>query len=323
MRNTFLRMAGLTALAFAWATCAANNVWPPAGKSVHIVVPSPAGGGIDAPVAKLLAKKLATRLHTPFNVVNQAAQHTPPTALPTNGTQLIITRLGQAPRSGTYQVTPIDPRDTYLPVGPVAQLPNIIVVTNTLPVDSLDEFTHYLRLNPGVINFASSGNGSASHIAGMLYMTLTDTNMVPVAFSSASQATSNLVSGDIQSMFHLAPDVAEQVRQHEVKALAVMGDQRLGLLPQVPTTAELGHPQLQASLSLGLMAPKGTPPDIIAQANAALNDVLADPEVVAGINALGAIAHGGTPQELDRLLDAELEKWRALVANGDGPPPFP
>lgn len=322
MRNTFLHMAGLTALAFCCAVSAADSAWPTPGKSVQIAVLSPAGGSIDAPFARLLAQKLTTHLNVPFAFIGHASPHS--ISQPNNVMQFVLTGVGmQTARPGTYRATPLDPREHYLPVGTVAQLPSIIVVTKTLPVNSLDEFTRYLRLNPGVVNVASSGNGSVSHMAGMLFMTLTDTNMVPVAFSSTSQATSNLVSGDIQSMFHLAPDIAQQIKQHEVKALAIMGDKRLSVLPQVPTTAELGHPALQASLWLGLMAPKDTSPEIIKRANAALNEVLADPEVIARMASMGAIAQGGTPQQLDRRLNTELAKWRALLTNGYGPPPFP
>lgn len=321
MRNTLLRMAGLTALAFCCAVSAAESAWPPPGKPVQIAVLSPAGGSIDAPLARLLAEKLTAYLNVPFTFIGTST-HT--VSQPNNVLQLVLTGIGmQTTRPGTYRATPLDPRAHYLPVGLVAQFPSIIAVTKMLPVNSLDEFTRYLRLNPGVVNVASSGNGSVSNMADMLFMTLTDTNMVPVTFSSTGQATSNLISGEIQSMFHLAPDIADQVKQQEVKALAIMGDKRLSILPQVPTTAELGHPALRASLWLGLMAPKDTPPETIERANAALNDVLADPEVIARMASMGATPQGGTPQELDRRLSAELGKWRALLTNGYAPPPFP
>ncbi|NYT75588.1 tripartite tricarboxylate transporter substrate binding protein [Alcaligenaceae bacterium] len=322
MRNTILRMAGLTALVVSCAVSAAGSVWPPPGKPVQIAVLSPAGGGIDAPLARLLAEKLTKRLNTPFTFIGHAPPYT--SSQPNKALQLVLTGVGmQATRLGMYKAMPFDPREHYVPVSLVARFPNIVVVTKALPVNSLDEFTRYLRLNPGVINVASSGNGSVSHVASMLFMTLTDTNMVPVTFSSASQATSNLVSGEIQSMFHVAPDIAEQVRQHKIKALAVMGNKRLSILPHVPTTTELGHPELQQALWLGLMAPKETPAEIIKSANVALNEVLAEPDVMARIASMGAIAQGGTPQEFDRRLNTELAKWRALLTNGHGPPPFP
>ncbi|WP_188074616.1 tripartite tricarboxylate transporter substrate binding protein [Pusillimonas sp. ANT_WB101] len=322
MRNTILRMAGLTALVVSCTVSAAGSVWPPPGKPVQIAVLSPAGGGIDAPLARLLAQKLTTHLNTPFTFIGHAPPHT--TSQPNKALQLVLTGVGmQTTRPGMYRAMPFDPREHYMPVSLAARFPTIIAVTKALPVNNLDEFTRYLRLNPGVVNVASSGNGSVSHVASMLFMTLTDTNMVPVTFSSASQATSNLVSGEIQSMFHVAPEIAEQVKRHKIKALAVMGNKRLSSLPHVPTTTELGHPELQQALWLGLMAPKETPAETIKSANTALNEVLADPDVMARIASMGAIVQGGTPQEFDRRLSTELAKWRALLTNGYGPPSFP
>src|SRR5690606_11014058 len=163
--------------------------------------------------------------------------------------------------------------------GLIVDVPNILVVNDKLPVKNLAEFTEYVRKNPGVLNFGSTGNGSPMHLAGQIYMGETDTNMVHVPYSSASQATTNLVSGEIQSMFHLLPGALDQIRTGQLKALGVMAPERASVLPDVPTMAEQGHPELIASTWFALLAPKGTPKEIIDRANQALNEALQDPDV--------------------------------------------
>ena len=148
-------------------------------------------------------------------------------------------------------------------------------------------------------------------------MSATDTNMVHIAYRSAAQANSNLVTGEIQSMFQLVPGVLDQVRQHQIKALGVMSDHRVQALPEVPTMAEQGHPELKASAWLALMAPPNTPVEIIERANKALNATLADPAVRKEIVDMGAEPGGGSPADLKKLLASERKKWRSIITDAD------
>jgi len=325
MRNTLARMIGLVAWVLAGAVHAAGTTgWPPENAAVQIVIPSPGDTGINIAIARLVAEQLQARLGGHFAVEAYPPSHAASAAAyvaaaPADGATLLLcdeALLDIASQPWRDNLAPV----TQLPpIGLVAELPNVLVANNDLPADNLAEFTDYVQRNPGVVNFGSDGNGSAMHLAGQLYMTQTDSNMVHVAYSASGQAMSNLISGQIQSMFHLAPAVLSKIRSHQIKALAVMSDHRLPALEHVPTAAEQGYPQLRAGLWLALMAPPGTPRDVIERTNKALNDALLDSQVEQQLADMGAIAAHGTPEEAASQIAAERQRRRALMAESDLP----
>ena len=166
-----------------------------------------------------------------------------------------------------------------MPIVLIADVPNILVVNNDLPAKDLAEFTRYAKANPGKLNFGSTGNGSSMHLAGELFMRETGAQMVHVPYNAPGTATTNLMANDIQLMFQLIPGIVGQVKGGKVRAIAVMAPTRSPALPDVPTTVELGQPQLQSSTWFALLAPKGTPPAIVARLNAEVNEILKDPAV--------------------------------------------
>ena len=155
-----------------------------------------------------------------------------------------------------------------MPILLVADVPNILVVNNDIPAKDLAEFEKYAKANPGKLNFGSTGIGSSMHLAGELFMRETGAQMVHVPYNAPGTATTNLIAGDIQLMFQLIPGIAGQVKSGKVRAIAVMAPQRSPALPDVPTTAELGQPRLLSSTWFALLAPKGTPPAVVARMNA-------------------------------------------------------
>jgi tripartite-type tricarboxylate transporter receptor subunit TctC len=195
----------------------------------------------------------------------------------------------------------------------VADVPNILVVNNDLPTKDLAEFVGYAKANPGKLNFGSTGIGSSMHLAGELFMRETGAQMVHVPYNAPGTATTDLVGGRIQLMFQLIPGIIGQVKSGKVHAIAVMAPQRSPALPDVPTTAELGQPQLLSSTWFALLAPKGTPPAIVQRMNTVANEVLADPAVKKRLADIGATTLGGTPQQLAQHLAAETEKWGRVV----------
>ena len=155
-----------------------------------------------------------------------------------------------------------------MPILLVADVPNILVVNNDIPAKDLAEFERYAKANPGKLNFGSTGIGSSMHLAGELFMRETGAQMIHVPYNAPGTATTNLIAGEIQLMFQLIPGIAGQVKSGKVRAIAVMAPQRSPALPDVPTTAELGQPRLLSSTWFALLAPKGTPPAVIARMNA-------------------------------------------------------
>jgi tripartite-type tricarboxylate transporter receptor subunit TctC len=179
------------------------------------------------------------------------------------------------------------------------------------------EFVAYTQANPGKLNFGSTGIGSSMHLAGELFMRETGTKMVHVPFNAPGVATTNLISNEIQLMFQLIPGIATQVKGGKVNALAVMSPTRSPALPDVPTTTELGFPKLQSTTWFALLAPRGTPPEIIAKMNLEVNKILKDPAFAKRLADIGATPLGGSPKDLSDHLGSEITKWGSLIkANG-------
>ena len=212
-----------------------------------------------------------------------------------------------------YKNLLFDAQRDFVPILQVADVPNILVVNNDVRAHDLAEFARCAKANPGKLNFGSTGIGSSMHLAGELYMRETGSQMVHVPYNAPGTATTNLIAGDIQLMFQLIPGIAGQVKSGKVRAIAVMAPQRSPALPDVPTTAELGQPRLLSSTWFALLAPKGTPPAIVARMNSVANEALADPAVKKRLADMGATTLGGTPQQLAEHLAAETEKWGRLV----------
>jgi len=306
-------------LASAVATATATQ-WPEPGRSIQVIVPAQAGYGVGNSVARLVLDALAAKLSVRITLQHFTSSGN---AIPgilasvegnTDGHTLLFASVDTLViEPGLYRSAEFQPLESFSSIGLVAETPHILVVNNDLPAHSVQELTEYIAKYPGVVHFGSSGNGSALHLAGESYMSATGTNMVHVPYSSAEPATNNLVSGDIQAMFQVTSGVLNYIRNKKVRPLAVMSSKRSPALPNVPSMAEAGYPSLVASRWYALLAPHGTPPDIIERYNTALNAVLESPELRARLLELGATTLGGTPNELDRFLWAETQKWEKII----------
>src|SRR5690606_26951832 len=213
----------------------------------------------------------------------------------------------------------LDPLAHFTPIGLVAEIPHILVVNNDLPAYTLQELTDHLAKYPGMVHFGSAGNGSAMHLAAEAYMSATGTNMVHVPYSAAEPATNNLMSGDIQVMFQVVSGVLNYVRTDRVRALAVMADERSTALPHIPSMAEAGYPELQASKWYALLAPRGTPAAIIRRYNTALNQILASDQLQERLLEVGATPTGGSPYKLRVFLQDEMQKWGDIIREAHMP----
>ena len=293
--------------------------WPGPGKTIQLIVPAPGGSGTGDTIARVLAEEMQTRLKTTFVIDNKAGANgnigaAAAATAPGDGYHFLFSWAGTlAVNRALYKNMGFDAQKDFLPILLVADVPNILVVNNDLPARDLAEFARYAKANPGKLNFGSTGIGSSMHLAGELFMREAGAQMQHVPYNAPGTATTNLIAGEIQLMFQLIPGIAGQVKSGRVRALAVMAPQRSPALPDVPTTVELGQPQLLSSTWFALLAPKGTPPAVIARMNGVANEVLADPAVRKRLAEMGASALGGTAQQLADHLAAETEKWGRVV----------
>jgi tripartite-type tricarboxylate transporter receptor subunit TctC len=311
--------AALALLASLGAGPALAQDWPQAGKPIQLIVPAPGGSGTGDTIARVLAEELQSRLKTTFVVDNKAGANgnigaSAAATMPGDGYHFLFSWAGTlAVNKALYKNLSFDAQKDFVPILLVADVPNILVVNNDIPAKDLAEFERYAKANPGKLNFGSTGIGSSMHLAGELFMRETGAQMTHVPYNAPGTATTNLIAGEIQLMFQLIPGIAGQVKSGKVRAIAVMAPQRSPALPDVPTTAELGQPRLLSSTWFALLAPKGTPPAVIARMNAVSNEILADPAVKKRLADMGASTLGGTSQQLAEHLAAETEKWGRIV----------
>jgi len=297
----------------------AQDAWPEPGRPIQLIVPAPGGSGTGDTIARVLAEEMQARLKGNFVIDNKAGANgnigaTAAAATPGDGYHFLFSWAGTlAVNKALYKNLTFDAQKDFVPIVLVADVPNILVVNNELPTKDLTEFVSYAKAHPGKLNFGSTGIGSSMHLAGELFMRETGVQMVHVSYNAPGTATTDLVGGNIQLMFQLIPGVVGQVKSGKVHAIAVMTPQRSPALPDVPTTAELGQPQLLSSTWFALLAPKGTPPAIVQRMNVVANEVLADPAVKKRLADIGATTLGGTPQQLAQHLAVETEKWGRVV----------
>lgn len=303
--------------AFALPAWAQTRPWP--GAAVHIVVPFAAGGGTTDPLARILAEELGRQSGGSFVVENRPGANGNIGAVlvkraAPDGHTLLFTGAGTlATNPALYKAPGFDPRKDFEPVVVVGNVPNILVVHPSVPANTVREFVEYLHQRPGKLSFGSSGNGSSMHTAGELFRQRTQTAMTHVPYNGGGVATTDLLSGNIQVMFQLVPGIAEYVNAHRVKALAVMAPQRSARLPEVPTMAEAGFPDLESYTWLCFVAPKGTPRELVARLNEAVNQLLAQPQFRARLVQMGVEPMGGTPEQFADFMDAEIKKWGEVV----------
>ena len=320
MKHTLYRYAFLFLLVLCGSPLhAQTSGWPASDKPIYLTVPAPGGGGTGDTIARMLAEQLALRLKTNIVIENKPGANgnigaTAAAKYPADGYRFLFSWAGTlAVNASLYASINYDPQKDFDPIALICDVPNILVVNNDQPINTIQEFIDYAKKNPGRLNFGSTGIGSSMHLAGELFMRETQTKMVHVPYNAPGTATTNLIANEIQSMFQLVPGIAGQVKANKVRAIAIMSPTRSPALPEVPTTAELGFPSLMSSTWFALLAPRGTPQPIIATLNREVNQILADPAFKRRLAEIGATPMGGTPQELATHLAAELDKWGTVI----------
>jgi tripartite-type tricarboxylate transporter receptor subunit TctC len=264
-----------------------------------------------------MSQALSERLGQPFvvenragsggNIATDAAVNSPP-----DGYTLLFSGANNAISASLYKKLPFNfIRDT-VPIALFTQVPNLLVVTNALPVKTVQELIDYCKANPGKLSFASAGNGTTLHMSAELFKAMTKCDMVHVPYRGSALAFPDVISNKVQLIFDNLPTAVVQARSGSVRALGVTSPQRWPSVPDIPAIAET-VPGFEASVFYGMSAPKGTPPEIIDLLNKAINEALKDPKMVERFATIGGVPKPIAPAEYGKMIADETEKWRKVV----------
>ena len=301
----------------------AQSHWP--AKPVRIVVPFAPGGTTDI-LARALVPDLSRAFGQQFIVDNRAGAGGNVGAeivarAPGDGYTLLMGTVGtHGINRALYAKLPYDPIKDFAPVTLVAAVPNVMVMNAdkamALGVKNVQDFIRVAKASPGKMNMASSGNGTSIHLAGELFKSMTGTYMLHLPYRGSGPALMDMVAGNADVMFDNLPSSMAQIKAGKLTALAVTSGERSAALPDVPTVEQAGGPALkgyEASSWFGLLAPAGTPPDIVNRIQQEVAKALASPAMKERLLAQGAIPGGNTPAEFTRHIDNEHRKWAGVV----------
>ena len=321
MLKNVLAAASAAVLAIATTVATAQTAWP--NKPVRIVVPFAPGGTTDI-LARAVAPELARAFGQSFVVDNRAGAggnvgaDIVAKSAPDGYTILMGTVGTHGINKSLYSKMPFDPQKDFAPITLVAGVPNVMVMNadtaKTLGINSVPEFIKYARSHPGKLNMASSGNGTSIHLAGELFKSMTGTFMTHIPYNGSGPAMLGMLSGQVDVMFDNLPSSMPQIKGGKLKAFAVTSGQRSAAMPELPTLEEAGKLKgFEASSWFGLLAPAGTPPEIVNRIQAEVAKSLNTPAIKEKMLAQGAIPSGNTPAEFSQLIDAEIRKWAPVV----------
>jgi tripartite-type tricarboxylate transporter receptor subunit TctC len=314
----FMRAAVFSVLALAGlaAVSAPSSAADYPNRPVRWVIGFAAGGPVDT-VARIMSQWLSDRFGQQFIVENRTGSGGNIAAAagissPPDGYTLLFVAPNNAISASLYKKLPYDfIRDTA-PVASIMQLTNMLVVSNAMPVKTVQEFIDYCKANPGKVSYASSGNGTSVHMSAELFKAMTKIDIVHVPYRGSALAFPDIISDKVQLIFDNLPSALEQARGGTVRALGVTSPQRWPGVPDVPAIAET-VPGFESVGFYGISAPKGTPPEIIEMLNKAVGEALQDPKLVARLAGMGGIPKPMTPAEFGKLVADETEKWRKVV----------
>ncbi|HQR70472.1 MAG TPA: tripartite tricarboxylate transporter substrate binding protein [Burkholderiaceae bacterium] len=290
-------------------------------KPVTVVVPFPPGGSTDM-VARTLSTKLAILLGQPFVVENQAGATgaigaTRVKRAPADGYTILVASIG------VYATNPFlqkglqyDPARDFDLLTVAVRAPNVLVANPAVPARNVAELIEYLKKNPDKISFATSGAGSSDHLTTALFWQRTGTTGIHVPYKGGAPAIQDLIAGHAQVSFQNVNAVLGQIKSGKLKALAVTGDQRSAVLPDVPTLAEAGVKGVDVFSWQAVAAPKGLPKDVNDRLHGALIKALNDPEVRKNFSELGFEVVGNSQEQFATFLNQELARWKGVIETG-------
>jgi tripartite-type tricarboxylate transporter receptor subunit TctC len=281
-----------------------------------MMVGFPPGGPADI-LARLVGQRLSERLGQPFIVENRpGAQGQLATEAviraPADGHTLLVIVPGNGLANALNDKLNFNFIQDTAPVAGISNGPLLMEVGSAMPVHTVPEFIAYAKARPGKVNFASPGLGSTIQLCGELFKIMTGVDMVHVPYRGNAPAVIDLIAGQVQVLFADTPSSLAHVRAGKLRALAVTTAERSKILPEVPTVGEF-LPGFEASNWFGVVAPKNTPPDIIATLNREMNAALAEPDIKARLADLGLVPLAGSPADFAEFIAAEAEKWSKVI----------
>ena len=314
--RNFLRR-GISVMAAASLACGVAFAQDYPARPVTVIIPFSAGSASDV-IGRIVIDRMATSMGRSFVVDNR------PAAGGNVGTQAVaraepdgytILMSASGPLAVNRVLNPAlgyDPERDFAPISLYASLPNVIVVSSKLPINTLAEFTDYVKKNPGT-PYGSVGPGSSQHLAGAFFEQVSGAKMTHVPYRVTGQLVTDLVSGQVPVSFQLVPNVIGQIKAGTVRPIAVAADKRLAALPAVPTAAEAGISGYHSAGWFAFLAPRATPRPIVERLHREITAAMADPAIRARFADMGAEPSASSPEELGRHISAEIAKWREII----------
>ena len=313
MKRTLWWSIGMALAAL--ASLAHAQGWP--SRPIHIVAPSTPGDAPDV-IARIVADKLSIALGKEVVVDNKpgaggvVGSEFVAKAAP-DGYTLIMGNAGShGINAAVYTKLPYDIQRDFAPVSQIAVAPNIFVINPSIPAKTLQEFIAYAKGRPGQLGYASGGNGSSSHMSMELFKSMTGVDLIHVPYKGSSPALTDVVSGQDAAMIVNMPPAVPLVKAGKLRALAVTTLTRSPLMPEVPTVSESGLGGYETVAWFGVLAPAGTPKDIVNRLSAELATIARSPEMRERLSSLGAEPVGGTPEAFSAVIARDIAKWTAL-----------
>jgi len=300
-----------------WVGTGAARAQEYPSRPVRIIVPFATGGPADV-YARFLAQRLQETLGQPFVVddrpgagsivgTDAAAKSAP------DGYTLLLMSNTHTVNETLIPNKPFSLTRDFVPIAPINYSDLVMVVHPSVKAKTLAEFIALAKAEPGKLNYASSGNGTPYHMAGELFKAMAGVDIVHVPYKGSSGARTDVIGGQVQMMFDAVTTMTEQVKAGHVRALGTSGKVRSTVLPDVPTISEAGVPGYEATIWLGLIAPKGTPPAIVNRLNAEITKIESRPEVKREWATQGAVVMTMTPEEFGKYIEADIVKWERIV----------
>jgi tripartite-type tricarboxylate transporter receptor subunit TctC len=320
--STFKALLALAAGIFSMPCVMAQTPAAPyPNRAIRLVVPFTPGGSTDI-LARAIGQKLTEAWGQPVVIDNVPGAGGSIGAdkvakAPADGYTLLMGHIGTlAVNPSLYPALPYDPVKSFAPVAWVAQVPNVLVINPAVKAQSIKELIALAKARPGQLNYGSGGNGSAANLATEYFKLQTGTSLLHIPYRGTAPAVTDLMGGQIQLLFTGAPAVLGQIRNGQLRALAVSSPQRLEALPNLPTMAESGYPEFEADQWYGIVAPAGTPQAIVLKLNAQINQSLASNDLKTRLNNEGAIGAASTPEAFGQHIVREIARWKPVIQSG-------
>jgi tripartite-type tricarboxylate transporter receptor subunit TctC len=305
----------LTAVVAVASGGALAQAWP--AKPIRYIVPFPPAGATDI-TARIAADKIAGPLGQPVVVENRpgaagnvgtefVAKATP------DGYTILQCTVAQSISATLYSKLNYDLEKDLVPVAMIALVPNVMIVNPSVPAKSVAEFIALAKSKPGKINFASSGSGTSIHMSAEMFMMLTGVKMLHVPYKGSGPALAGMLGGEVDVMFDNLTSSIGFIKSGKLRALAITSATRYPELPDLPTVQEAGVPGYEATAWFGILAPRGTPRNVVMRINTEINKALAQPDVKEKLAQQGAVASAWTPEQFGAFIHNEIAKWGKVV----------